>query len=292
MRVGATIPRTRLAVAACVAIATALPISGCGSSTVATGPLARAADITTAAGGAQMAMKLEIGTGASSPLTMTGNGRFNFKSFEGTMSLEMSGLPESEGTPGGSLNMTEIVKLPDLYMQSPALTSKLPGGAQWVKLDFQRVGEGLGINLQAEATQADPAEYLDYLRTTGTAVTVVGHEPVRGISTTHYRGTMDLEKAAEQVPSTDRAKLRSTFAQLRSLTGSASLPIDVWVDSSHHVRRIAMNYAMTIKGEQAHTTLTIEYFGFGPQPPVTPPPENQVFDATQSALGGLSSGQE
>ena len=117
--------------AACVAIATALPISGCGSSTVATGPLARAADITTAAGGAQMAMKLDIGTGASSPLTMTGNGRFNFKSFEGTMSLEMSGLPESEGTPGGSLNMTEIVKLPDLYMQSPALTSKLPGGAQW-----------------------------------------------------------------------------------------------------------------------------------------------------------------
>ena len=120
----------------------------------------------------------------------------------------------------------------------------------------------------------------------------MGHEPVRGISTTHYRGTMDLEKAAEQVPSTDRAKLRSTFAQLRSLTGSASLPIDVWVDSSHHVRRIAMNYAMTIKGEQAHTTLTIEYFGFGPQPPVTPPPENQVFDATQSALGGSSSGQE
>ncbi len=291
MRVGATTPRTQLAVAACVAIVTALSLTGCGSSAVATGPLARAADVTAAAGGAQMAMKLEIGTGASSPVAMTGNGRFNFKGFEGTMSLEMSGLPESEGTPSGSLSLTEIVKLPDVYIQSPALTSKLPGGAQWVKLDLQHaIGEGLGINLQAEASQENPAEYLDYLRATGTAVTVVGHESVRGVPTTHYRGTIDLEKAAELVPSTDRAKLRSTFAQLRTLTGGTSLPIDVWVDSSHRVRRFAIEYAMTIKGEHAHSAVTIEYFDFGPQPPVSAPPENQVFDATQSALGGSSSG--
>ncbi len=290
MRIRETTPRARLAIAACVAVATALCTSGCGSSAVITGPLARAADVTAHAGGAQMAMKMEAQTGGSSTFTLNAHGHFDFSTLEAEMSLDMSGLPESSSTPSGSLQMTEIMKLPDIYINASVFAGKLPGGAQWMKVDLGRFLGGLGLNLQAEGAQANPAEYLNYLRATGGAVSAVGHETVRGVPTTHYQGSIDLEKAAEELPSTNRSQLRATFSQLRTITGVGTIPIDVWVDSHDLVRKIAMEYPLTVSGSSGHFTMSIEYFDFGAPSPVGVPPASEVFVASSSALGQLSTG--
>lgn len=290
MRVGSRTPGHRLAAAVCVALATALAAAGCGSSTVAAGPLVRAADVTSEAGGAQMAMRIEATGGTGPSFTMTGSGGFNFKTFEAQMSLDMGGLPASPATPSGSLHMTELMKLPNVYITSDAFAGKLPGGAQWMQLNLDRVvGEGLGISLQGAAGQANPAEYLDYLRGTGASVTVVGQEPVRGVPTTHYHATIDFAKAAERVPATNRARLKATFERLRSMTGSAGIPVDAWVDSAHRVRRIVLDYPVNVGGQHAHAGFTIEYFDFGSTPSVTVPPANDVYDATQVLLEHSSS---
>jgi len=37
--------------------------------------------------------------------------------------------------------------------------------------------------------------------------------------------------------------------------------------------------------------MRVELFGFGPTPAVTAPQQSEVFDATQTALGGLGAGR-
>ena len=53
--------------------------------------------------------------------------------------------------------------------------------------------------------QGDPSQALDYLRATG-EVEEVGTEQIDGVETTHYRGTIQLDAVAEQVPAEQRER--------------------------------------------------------------------------------------
>jgi hypothetical protein len=277
------------------AIALALSIGGCGSSGVlALDPVARAAEETSHVGGAHIAITAQVEAAAlSTPFTMNGGGFFNYRTHEGVLSLQLSGLPGAAATtlPPGPLQMEEIFKSSTIYVGSTLFAGKLPGGARWMKLDLSRFGQALGLNLeQLAGGQSNPAQFLEYLKASGGGVTVVGHEPVRGVETTRYRGAIDLQKAAEVVPSSDRGRLRAALAKLGAQTGIGSLPVEVWVDASGLVRRMTLALSMPASGENVQLRMTIELFGFGATPAVTAPQQSEVFDATQTALGGLQSG--
>jgi hypothetical protein len=272
--------------------AVALATGGCGSSGVAIDPVARAADVTSQAGGAHVALTVQVDVaGQPSPITMTAQGFFNYRRREGTLSMSMTDLPAAVGAtaPSGSLQIDEIFKSQTIYIGSPLLAGKLPNGAQWMKLDLGRFGQSLGINVQQLASgQSNPAQLLEYLKATGGKIVPVGHELVRGVPTTHYSAVVDLNKAADVLPTANRAQLRRALAKLTALTGSSSIPVDVWVDAGQLVRRVAMRLSVSVGGRTSTTSLTMDLFGFGPTPSVTPPPQSEVYDATQSAVSGLS----
>ena len=122
-------------------------------------------------------------------------------------------------------------------MCSSDLAGKLPGGARWMKLDLGRVGQALGFDLQQlTGGQANPAQFLEFLKASGGSVSAVGQEMVRGVGTTRYRGTLDLNKALGVLPSSSRDALRSAISKM----GLSSLPVEVWVDAHKLVRRIAL----------------------------------------------------
>jgi hypothetical protein len=294
-------PRMRLRSAAgpvapiAVAFALALSIGGCGSSgVVALDPVARAADATSRVGGAHIAITAQVEAAAlSTPFTMSGGGFFNYRTHEGMLSLQMSGLPGAAATtlPPGPLQMEEIFKSSTIYVGSTLFAGKLPGGARWMKLDLSRFGQALGLNLeQLAGGQSNPAQFLEYLKASGGAVTVTGHELVGGVETTRYRGAIDLQKAAEVVPSSDRGRLRASLAKLAAQTGISSLPVEVWVDASGLVRRMSLALSFPASGESVQLRMRIELFGFGTTPAVAAPQKSEVFDATQTALGGLGAG--
>jgi hypothetical protein len=184
--------------------------------------------------------------------------------------------------------MEETFKSSNIYIGSPLFASKLPGGAYWIKLDLGRFGQALGFDpQQLAAGQSNPAQFLEYLKASGGAVTPVGHELVRGVGTTHYKGTVDLHKAANVLGSANRDQLRAGLDKIIAQTGRSSFPLDVWVDAHQLVRRMAM--VLSLSGS-TQMRLTLELFEFGPTPTVTPPPENEVYDATQTALNGLRAG--
>ena len=282
----------RLVPGIAAAIALALATSGCGSTSATLDPVAQAADVTAQAGGAHIALTAQISApGLPSPLTLNGQGFFNYRSQEGTIALDISGLPSvsAAGLAGGVLHMDEIFKSSALYIGSPLFAGKLPGGAHWMKLDIARVGQALGLNLQSlTGGQSNPAQLLEYLKASGGTVTAVGRELVRGVPTTHYRGTIDLSKVAGVLPGSDRSQLRAALAKLIAQIGTSSLPVDVWVDSARRVRRMVLVLSASVGGHSLGMQMNVELFGFGPTPPVTTPAQGDVYDATQSALAGLS----
>jgi hypothetical protein len=279
-----------LAAAAAAFVALA---GGCGSATSTVDPVAQAADATTRAGGARVALSGTVSaTGLSQPVTLAGSGSFNLRAGEGTFAMTFSGLPQSaqKSLHGAPAQMIEVFRSNVLYMSSPLFGGKLPSGARWLKLDLGQVKRAMGLGAGSLTSGTDPTQYLKDLRGSAGGVTVVGHEPVRGVPTTRYSGTIDLLKAAEREAGANRAQARAAMQKLIEKTGTATEPVQVWVDAHGLVRRIAQRLSVKAGAHPVTTSFQIEFFDFGATPVVTPPASSETFDATGQAVQGLGSG--
>jgi hypothetical protein len=182
------------------------------------------------------------------------------------------------GVGGHSASMQMIFDELVIYMRfPPGLGAELPGGKSWVKMDLEALGKQQGIDL-GELTQfgqTNPTQSLWFLQGASDDFEEVGEEEVRGVGTTHYRGTVDLRKAAEQISEA----ARTTAERLIELMGVSKLPFEVWIDDEGLARRIKYEQPLpAAAGEDASMTLTMDFFDFGVDVDVEPPPESEVTD--------------
>jgi hypothetical protein len=185
---------------------------------------------------------------------------------------------------GGALHMNIILRDRTLYMRMPAiLAAKLPGSRPWLKLDASKLGSGMGTgglgSLFDSPGMQDPSQFLQYLRGVSGNVTKVGTDVVGGVRTTHYRASIDLEKALSRLSGSNAAAGRRLGQLFKALLHSGQLPVDVWIDSSDHVRRMAFHMNASVGSGQSMTMamqLTIPQYG--PQPEPQAPPAGQVTD--------------
>lgn len=271
--------------AACAA--PAIAVSGCGSSS-SLDPVAQAAETTQHEGGSRMALNMSFDVpGAGTTVSASGSGSYNYKAKEGAFTMTMSGLPQLSS----GLKLEERIKGTTVYVGSDLFAGKLPGGARWAKLDLQRfLGKAFGLNLQQLSSgQSNPAQMLEYLKASSGGVTVVGHQRVRGVETTRYRGTLDLEKQADQAPPAFRTAEREAIAKMVQKTGTRFIPAEVWVDAQHRVRRFEMSLAVSQGGQTVTVAANEELFDYGPTPAVVIPPASETYDLTQAVLSGLGS---
>jgi hypothetical protein len=286
-------PRVSIALLAAIAVVAAVLISTSGGGGGALDPLAQAAETTTQAGGVQMLLKGSVDVpGVADQMTFSGQGTFNFKAHEGNLTMTMVGLPASVTSRlgGASLQLTELFKSSTIYMSSPLLSSTLPGGVRWMKLDLARFGQAAGLDPSSFTSGgANPTQYLQYLKAAGGSSTIVGHEALRRVATTHYAGKIDLLKAAEAQPGANSSQLHEAFQKLVTATGLRSVPVDVWVDAHGLVRKIAIALSMAAAGQQVKTSIESEFYDYGPTQSITVPGDSEVFDMTKQALQGLSS---
>jgi hypothetical protein len=213
---------------------------------------------------------------AGQTLRMTGDGEFDAEGKRGHMTMAY--------TVAGQKLVTEMVlELPVMYMRLPAeLGAQLPSGKRWISIDLDEVGQELGFEFQQlmQASQSDPSQSLQYLR--GAAgLRTVGQEEVRGVETTHYRGTVEFRRLAEQFP-----EMKESIDRLIELTKVEQVPTDVWVDDDDLVRRMgfAYNDMQFAPGQRGDMSMTIELFDFGTDVDVETPPADQVIDL-QELLG-------
>jgi len=247
----------------------ALAVRGSGSGSGAKPPLAQAAYVTSQAPGFQFALTITGSQGAQS-LTFNGTGSIDERNVEGTINLQIAGR-----------TISEIIKNPNVYMSVPGVA---PGGKTWLKANFKALLQSAGASGPLGAGTGGPTQLLDLLKAGG-QVTTVGEQSIRGVATTHYRALVDFSNYASVVPAAQRASVERYAAELQRVTGSTSLPIDVWLDSSQRVRRFSTQVQACTEQGPLTESISMDLFDYGPQPAVVAPGESEVTDIT----GPLSS---
>lgn len=279
----------RLSAVALAATAGALILGGCGTSSVSgvIDPVAKAATVSNSVPGYRMNMLVQMSSPAlPSAITATGSGSFDVRDRAATLSMDMHmpDVPQIRQVLGSStLHIEERTRQLTMYMKMPAaLSGKIPGGKPWWKLDLAQAAAAQGMPglsaLSASPAGSDPSQFMQFLRGAG-SVKKVGSDVVAGYRTTHYHVTVDLDRAVARVPADKRAAVRQTIQKLESMLHARSMPVEVWVDSGHLIRRLLIHMSLSIPSSGAMTMavqLTIP--SYGPQAEPQLPPADQVVD--------------
>jgi hypothetical protein len=279
----------RAAVSICVvllSLATALVGAGCGASNPFD-PVATAATTSNSSPGYRMTFVMRMTSSAlPQPIVATGNGVVDTHDRAMQMGLDMS-VPELAKvmpSSGGTLHLDMVLRDMTLYMRMPAvLTSKLPGGRPWIKLDLAKLASAMGVpglsSMFGGPGMDDPSQFLQYLRGVSGGVTKVGSDSVAGVQTTHYRANIDLAKAIDRLSGTNAAAARRLGEMLKSVLSGKSVPVDVWIDSRHYVRRMSFHMNMSMPmGQSMAMSMQLTIPQYGPQAEPQAPPASQVTD--------------
>jgi hypothetical protein len=283
-------------IAAALAVAaTAVVAAGCGggstNSAVQLDPVSAAASKTQNEGAVRVHLRMVV-SGKGQKVRMRGTGAFDGDSAE--LSFKLGSMPGRMGLPSGAASMAQLahttmkeVALEQngdyvIYLRIPLLSSELPGGKAWVKLDLSELGKSEGIDLGqlTSGGQLQPNDLLGMLEGEGARVQTVGPATIDGVATTHYRVTIDLAKALESSG--------LTSPMLKDLAGRVKTASEnVWIGKDGLVRRVQFAYGVPRKAMRI--AMTMDLYDYGAQISVAAPPSSAVFDATQLAEQGLGS---
>jgi hypothetical protein len=128
------------------------------------------------------------------------------------------------------------------------------------------------LDLYERATN-NPVSLLRFLTGASDDVRKAGSEDVRGTRTTHYEGTLNLQKVVDQASPDQRADLQEWLDFLRE-EQPTTVPFGLWVDSDGVARRLRID-----AGEGA--SVLIEYYDFGVPVEITTPSEDEVISDEQ-----------
>jgi hypothetical protein len=203
--------------------------------------------------------------------------------------MDMSGFAAAAGDeiPPGFEDLfgeMEIRQIGDTaYMRFGLFGMFLGEDVTWIELPADEAGTAAGSF--GAASPGNPAEFLGALEDADADVVEVGPDTVRGVDTTHYMVTFDMEKLLEQATPEERAELEA-----QGPLPVDRLPMDVWIGEDGLIYR----YVMTIDGSTVDAApgegfetmvMTFEIFDYGASIDIEAPPADEVTSSDE--LGGL-----
>jgi hypothetical protein len=246
------------------ALLAAATLAACGGQTLSIDPIAKAADKTDAAPPAHFTMAATIeGQGG---ITFTGSGVVT--GHGNTMDMHMH-VPKQPGNDPFDAEVVQLEGDSTIYMKAAVFADGMPKGKHWVAI---AQNDPFG-----DFSQNDPAQMLQYLRGAG-SVDEVGTEDVRGVSTKHYKATIDLHKVADRLSGSKR-KLVEQAAQVLGEAGS-KVPLEVWVGDDGYVHRIHMDWRVQNPQQPSDRfalTMDMDLFDFGTQDTIPHPAEAETI---------------
>jgi len=184
-----------------------------------------------------------------------------------------------------------------VYMRSPVFQD---AGTDWVSLDPSKMDPATAAQFGGfGAGTTDPSAYIGLFAGIFD-VKDSGEQEIKGVSTTHYVGTIDLKKVLEgfsevvgkDVDGATREQLHVVVEQFESLGIEEKIPFDIWIDEEGLPRRqrITMDFGKLVPGaEEASMEMTVDFSDFGKPVEIEVPRPSQVTDMTK-ALAGAGSG--
>jgi hypothetical protein len=254
------------------AVVVALVLAGCGGggSSLSARQIASAAQKTSSKGSLETDFTIS-GSGVAS----RGSGVFNTGD-RGSGQLKMTVQSSN-----GRFTVDTVSAGNVLYMRSPELEQfGLSREKQWLKLDLAQLARQRGVDLGGLLNaNPNPTSALGYLLGSGGDAKKLGRERVRSADTTHYRVTVDLERAASASSGVVQQSLRSAL----KASGQKTEPFDVWVDDNGLVRKVV--YTQGANGTPG-PVITMVFHDFGSHVAITPPPSGSVVDLQDIMQGG------
>jgi hypothetical protein len=257
-------------------LAAVLALTACGGGSVSPESVAKAATKTAKVKSYRVTAttKLKI---QKKDVTFVAKGAFDPKARRGRMNVDMSQLNLLQGPEGSPYNYGYalfVLDGSDLYMRIPFLRLTYRNLKPWLKVDLDRLSAAQGADsfLQYGAG-GDPTRVLQSLGGLG-KLHKEGTETVRGVSTTHYSGTINLKRARGG-------------EQLFRLTGQRKLPVEVWIDDDGLVRRERWTQKQQIGNNRTDVQIEMELYDFGAPVVAQVPAARDVTDLT--GAGGSQS---
>ena len=244
------------------ALLSVLIASGCGGG-LSLDPVASAANRTLdkQTGRFELAIKLSVPQLGSTTI----NGAGSFDAAEQSAALTMNGI----GTSTGSMELRMLY--PVTYMRFANLP--LPTDKSWIKVDLEKAANTLGVKLPQFQLGGNPSptDALAQLRGSKDAKKL-GTETIDGVNTTHYRVTIDVDKALARATPQQRKALKQLIqAAKRNGVDVAPTYADVWIGDDGLVRRFSEKLGSV-------GTIAMTFSDYGEPVQIEAPPANETLD--------------
>ena len=283
-------------VLAVVLVATILFAMLNGGSDASLNPIAQAAARTQETSGGRTSFHVVLQGGSQShPVATSGTGVFNGDTNRSQMTLSVP-------TPSGGVEMEGVSSGTQLYFKSDLLEPKLPQGDEWLGFDAS-----LGSASEtAFATSSDPGAQLDLLRAVSDEFETLvlaredhagalacrfdalGKKKIRGVETTGYRSTFDLDGLADYLRGKGSEKAAEQYERLAEAVPTTA-EVVTWIDAKGLVRRMKMTGESRnpVSGEETSTETTADFYDFGISPEIQTPDPDTVYDVTPTLRAKL-----
>jgi hypothetical protein len=233
---------------------------------------------------ARFAVQAHQGSGGSQAnIHVRGSGVLDFAHKDERLKLQ---------TPAGGTAQVRRVGS-SLYEKLPAQArGQIPGHKPWIKLDLNKLTKkqyGATLAQLRAGSANDPAQILGYLRGVSPKVRKVGTTAIRGTKTTHYKASVDLDKAAARKgPDAQQATKK-----LEQKIGTHTLPVQVWLDQQGRVRQVRMALPIPTDGSgSSKVSVTTDLYDYGTPVNIKAPPASQTTDITSKVIRHLPSDQK
>ncbi|OKJ01828.1 hypothetical protein AMK18_10385 [Streptomyces sp. CB01249] len=176
----------------------------------------------------------------------------------------------------GSNGTMEARYLKDGYMVDMGeAMAQQTGGKRWISYsydDLAKLSGAAGAAMKDQMQNSTPEQGVKSLLASGD-VKKVGQEDVRGVSATHYSGTVDVAELTAKNSNLDADEIAELKKQLAT-SGITTEKIDIWVDENDLLVK------KTERGEMQTGELnsTVFYSDYGVKVSVEAPPAAQTVD--------------
>ncbi|MCQ1576121.1 hypothetical protein [Streptomyces parvus] len=252
-------------------------------------PVAALKQVQQKTGGAQSA-KVEGTTEMGSTMSMKQSGVIGWADgLSGAITVTYTGgtMGEALKKAGGDGSVEARYFKDEYYANAGAGMAANTGGKNWIRYsykDLAELGGASGDVMQDQIQNSTPEEGVKALLASGD-VKKVGQEDVRGVSATHYSGTVDVAELTANNSSLD-AKQLAAFKEQLALAGVTTQTVDIWVDENDLLVK------KTERAEMKTGTLnsTLFYSDYGTEVPSEKPEASDTVDFKELLKQGATPG--
>ncbi|MCM2412364.1 hypothetical protein [Streptomyces sp. RKAG290] len=251
--------------------------AGHGGSVVNADPVAALLTVQKKTGAASSA-KVEGTTTMGSTMAMKQSGALDWSDgITGAMKITYTGgdMADSMKQLGSDGSMQARYFKDGYAADMGAALAKQTGGKHWISYSYEELaalGGASGAAMQEQMQNTSPGEGVKGLLASGD-VKKVGKENVRGVTATHYSGTVDVAELTAKNSKLDAEQLTALKKQLGD-AGITTEKIDIWVDGNDLLVK------KTERGQMKTGELnsTMFYSDYGTKVSVERPPAGETIE--------------